>query len=69
MLPGQLFAMHLAREKGGPVGIDALAALCRHFDPQRIMNPGKLIADGDEREQHEAVGEDGHPGLLDVAPE
>lgn len=36
---------HLAREKGGPAGIDAIAALCRHFDPRRIMNPGKLVAD------------------------
>jgi hypothetical protein len=25
--------------------MQALAALCRQFDPQRIMNPGKLVAD------------------------
>jgi alkyldihydroxyacetonephosphate synthase len=37
---------HLAQEKGGALGISALTALCRHFDPQRIMNPGKLLADG-----------------------
>lgn len=36
---------HLAREKGGPLGMAAIAALCRHFDPQRLMNPGKLVAD------------------------
>lgn len=31
---------------GGALGMGGLAALCRHFDPQRIMNPGKLLADG-----------------------
>ena len=36
---------HLAHEKGGAVGIGAIAALARHFDPQQIMNPGKLVAD------------------------
>jgi len=37
---------HLHQEKGGALGLGALAALCRHFDPQRIMNPGKLLDDG-----------------------
>ncbi|MFO1198115.1 MAG: FAD-binding oxidoreductase [Burkholderiaceae bacterium] len=37
---------HLPREKGGPVGMAAISALCRHFDPQGLMNPGKLLADG-----------------------
>lgn len=47
---------HLAHEKGGAAGIGAIAALCRHFDPQRIMNPGKLVADappGSDRFSHE----------------
>jgi alkyldihydroxyacetonephosphate synthase len=29
----------------GPAGLRALAALKETFDPQRIMNPGKLVAD------------------------
>ena len=46
---------HLHQEKGGALGLGALAALCRHFDPQRIMNPGKLLDDagpGAERWSH-----------------
>ncbi len=42
---GRDHAAHLAREKGAP-GMDALAALCRQFDPLGIMNPGKLLQDG-----------------------
>jgi alkyldihydroxyacetonephosphate synthase len=34
---------YLAAEKG-PLGISALADLCHTFDPQGVMNPGKLIA-------------------------
>ena len=25
------------------LGVDAIASLCKHFDPQGIMNPGKLV--------------------------
>ncbi len=41
---GRDHAEHLAQEKG-PLGMATLAALCRHFDPKRIMNPGKLLQD------------------------
>ncbi len=37
-------ATHLPEEKG-PLGMATLAALCHHFDPQKIMNPGKLLQD------------------------
>ncbi len=33
---------YLASEKG-PLGISALQSLCRHFDPDGLMNPGKLV--------------------------
>ena len=36
-------APYLAAEKGA-LGIGAMRALFRHFDPQAIMNPGKLLA-------------------------
>ena len=42
---GRDHAAHLADEKG-PLGMATLAELCRHFDPNRIMNPGKLLQDG-----------------------
>ena len=42
---GRDHAAHLAQEKGA-LGMDALAALCRQFDPSGIMNPGKLLQDG-----------------------
>ncbi|HET8908183.1 MAG TPA: FAD-binding oxidoreductase [Ktedonobacterales bacterium] len=35
---------YLAAEKG-ETGIAALRALCAHFDPVGMMNPGKLVAD------------------------
>jgi alkyldihydroxyacetonephosphate synthase len=35
---------YLAREKG-PLGMAVLDDLCRRFDPEWIMNPGKLIAE------------------------
>jgi len=35
-------APYLPAEKGA-LGIDALGALCRHFDPDGLMNPGKLL--------------------------
>ena len=41
---GRDHAAHLADEKG-PLGMDTLAQLCRHFDPKKIMNPGKLLQD------------------------
>lgn len=41
---GRDHAGHLAQEKG-PLGMATLAALCRHFDPRKIMNPGKLLQD------------------------
>ncbi|WPC65214.1 FAD-binding oxidoreductase [Rhodoferax ferrireducens] len=42
---GRDHAAHLADEKG-PLGMATLAELCRHFDPKKIMNPGKLLQDG-----------------------
>ena len=42
---GRDHAAHLANEKG-PLGMATLAALCHHFDPKKIMNPGKLLQDG-----------------------
>lgn len=41
---GRDHAPNLSLEKG-PLGMAALAKLCRHFDPLRIMNPGKLLLD------------------------
>ncbi len=41
---GRDHASHLPDEKG-PLGMATLAGLCRHFDPQKIMNPGKLLRD------------------------
>jgi len=44
---GRDHAPNLALEKG-PLGMATLAELCRHFDPKRIMNPGKLLLDGEQ---------------------
>ncbi|MDP3655292.1 MAG: FAD-binding oxidoreductase [Rhodoferax sp.] len=41
---GRDHATHLKDEKG-PLGMATLAELCRHFDPTKIMNPGKLLQD------------------------
>ncbi len=41
---GRDHATHLPDEKG-PLGMATLAGLCRHFDPKKIMNPGKLLQD------------------------
>ncbi len=41
---GRDHAAHLQDEKG-PLGMATLAQLCRHFDPKKIMNPGKLLQD------------------------
>ncbi len=41
---GRDHAPWLAAEKG-EVGMAAISQLCRHFDPQRHLNPGKLIID------------------------
>ncbi|MFC4161519.1 FAD-binding oxidoreductase [Chitinimonas lacunae] len=41
---GSDHAPYLPAEKG-PLGMATLAELCRHFDPQGIMNPGKLLQD------------------------
>jgi len=41
---GRDHAAHLVDEKG-PLGMATLAQLCQHFDPKRIMNPGKLLQD------------------------
>ncbi len=43
-------ARYLAAEKGH-LGLSAIAALCRQFDPNQIMNPGKLITMEPDREQ------------------
>ncbi len=37
-------APYLVKEKG-VLGMSAIEQLCRHFDPQQRMNPGKLIDD------------------------
>ena len=42
---GRDHAAHLQDEKGA-LGMSTLAELCRHFDPKKIMNPGKLLQDG-----------------------
>ena len=42
---GRDHAAHLPDEKG-PLGMATLAQLCHHFDPKKIMNPGKLLQDG-----------------------
>jgi alkyldihydroxyacetonephosphate synthase len=42
---GRDHAKHMVDEKGA-LGMATLAQLCRHFDPQGIMNPGKLLQDG-----------------------
>jgi alkyldihydroxyacetonephosphate synthase len=42
---GRDHAPYLADEKG-PLGMATLASLSQHFDPNRIMNPGKLLVDG-----------------------
>ena len=42
---GRDHAPNLELEKG-QLGMATLAELCRHFDPQQIMNPGKLLLDG-----------------------
>lgn len=41
---GRDHAPWLPSEKG-PLGMAALTALCRHFDPERRLNPGKLLLD------------------------
>ena len=41
---GRDHATELHVEKG-LLGMATLAGLCRHFDPKRIMNPGKLLQD------------------------
>jgi alkyldihydroxyacetonephosphate synthase len=41
---GRDHATQLHVEKG-PLGMATLAELCRHFDPNKIMNPGKLLQD------------------------
>ncbi|RJP46517.1 MAG: FAD-binding oxidoreductase [Anaerolineaceae bacterium] len=38
-------AAHLESEKGA-LGMDALRAVCKTFDPDGMMNPGKLFHDG-----------------------
>jgi alkyldihydroxyacetonephosphate synthase len=35
-------AAYLEEEKG-PLGIKTLETLCDEFDPEKIMNPGKLL--------------------------
>ncbi len=41
---GRDHAPYLSAEKG-ELGMQALTALCRHFDPDRRLNPGKLLLD------------------------
>ncbi len=35
-------AAYLAAEKG-PLGMEAIRSALHHFDPQGILNPGKLV--------------------------
>lgn len=44
---GRDHAAFLVGEKK-PMGIDTIATLCKHFDPKRIMNPGKLIPESEK---------------------
>lgn len=41
---GRDHAPYLPAEKG-ELGMKALTALCRHFDPEQYLNPGKLLLD------------------------
>lgn len=41
---GRDHAPYLPSEKG-EIGMSTLRALCQHFDPQQILNPGKLLMD------------------------
>lgn len=41
---GRDHAPYLPAEKG-ELGMQALAAICHHFDPERRLNPGKLLLD------------------------
>lgn len=41
---GRDHAPYLSAEKG-ELGMQAIEALCRHFDPERRLNPGKLLMD------------------------
>lgn len=41
---GRDHAPYLPAEKG-ELGMQTLTALCRHFDPDRLLNPGKLLLD------------------------
>jgi alkyldihydroxyacetonephosphate synthase len=43
---------YLPAEKGA-LGMEALAAACRLFDPHGLMNPGKLLAADGEREMRD----------------
>jgi alkyldihydroxyacetonephosphate synthase len=48
---GRDHAANLHVEKG-PIGMATLARLCAHFDPQGMMNPGKLLPDGGPWAEH-----------------
>lgn len=48
-------APYLAAEKG-PLGMAALEAVVRTFDPEGMMNPGVLLADGIERGEGAGAG-------------
>lgn len=39
---GEDHKAYLPAEKG-PLGIETIQSLCDHFDPEKIMNPGKLV--------------------------
>lgn len=49
---GRDHAPYLPAEKGR-IGMSTLQALCRHFDPERRLNPGKLLLD-DQASEHDA---------------
>ncbi len=50
----------------GPVGIEALRAVKERFDPEGILNPGKLLPPGPEPEE-EPFGEDSE-GQSEMTP-
>lgn len=44
-------APYLKAEKG-ELGISTIETLCKHFDPQGIMNPGKLLPEAKNHDEH-----------------
>ena len=47
---GRDHAPYMPAEKGA-LGMAALTALCRHFDPEKLLNPGELLLDENDDAQ------------------